>query len=119
MGELRTCKKDFVLIGGSQGYRPGIATGTIEQIGSAASGAAGAADIFEANGQAEAGEGALLSKRVVCQYRSTIGRCRGQCPQLEIGGNMGVLKIGCDCKGGRVIGIDEVKDRLVILDWSS
>src|SRR5690349_2184353 len=50
MGELRSREKDLVLVSRSHGDRPGIAAGTVEKIGSAAGGAAGAADVLEPDG---------------------------------------------------------------------
>ena len=73
--DLCTREEDLVLIGRGQGDRPRIAARAIEQVWGAIRGASCTGDVFEANGNAEPGDGGVLAKAVICQDRTAIGRC--------------------------------------------
>ena len=65
VGNLGTSEKGLVLIGRRKGYRPRIAAGAVQQIGCAVRCAAGAADVFEAQGEAYSRQQRLVGKAII------------------------------------------------------
>src|SRR6516225_11499390 len=103
MGDLGAREEDLVLIGRRQGYRPGAAAGTVQQIWRAIGKAAGTGYILKANGQAEARQRRVVGKTVIGQYRPAIGRCGSERADRRGGRDMGVLEIRCYGPGRRIV----------------
>jgi hypothetical protein len=74
MGKLDAGKEYLVLVSRCPGYRPRVAPRTIEQIRCAIDEAVRAGNIFEANRQADAGQGRVVAKAVICEYPSASRR---------------------------------------------
>src|SRR5215469_9507240 len=111
---ISSSKELLVLICRSQSDRPSCAARTIQQVRCIGTSRAAAADVFPAASQREA-----LLQHAAGQNRATPGGCSLRNACLKVRRYIGVLHIRLDDPTVLRIGVDQIVEHAVVLDWGS